>query len=117
MIALEKTQDVPLTLMDDGTIRITGSRVSLESIVMQYERGAGAEEILESFPSLKLADIYAAISYYLNHREQVNEYVLGQDTKAQALRDSIEADPVYKSKLTEIRKQIKSRYDLQHRGD
>ena len=117
MIAPETTQNVPLTLTEDGTIRITGSRVSLESIVLQYEQGAGPEQIYEGFPSLKLADIYAVISYYLNHHEQVNEYLLGQETKAQALRENIESDPVYKSKPTELRERIKSRYDSQHRPE
>jgi len=117
MIAPETTQNVPLTVTEDGTIRITGSRVSLESLVWQYEQGGGAEQIHENFPSLKLADIYAVISYYLNHRQQVDEYLHDQEAKAQTLREDIEADPVYKSKLTELRERIKSRYDSQHRHD
>src|SRR3989304_7178994 len=107
MIAPETTQNVPLTVTEDGTIRITGSRVSLESIVWQYEQGGGAEQIHERFPSLKLADIHAVISYYLNHRDQVDEYLHDQEAKAQALREDIEADPLYKSKLTELRERIK----------
>jgi uncharacterized protein (DUF433 family) len=74
MTALDTTQNVPLTQTENGTIRITGSRVSLESILGQYEQGSTAEQIQESLPSLKLADIYAVISYYLNHRAQVDEY-------------------------------------------
>ena len=114
MIALDTTQNVPLTSTENGTIHITGSRVSLETVVAQYEQGSTAEQIHESFPSLRLADIYPAISYYLNHREQVDQYLHEQETKPQALRDSIEADPVYKAKLTELRERIKSRYDSQH---
>ena len=117
MIAPEKTQDVPLMLTEDGTIRITGSSVPLESIVFQYEQGASPEQIQESFTPLRLADIYAVISYYLNHHEQVNEYLLGQETKAKALRDDIESDPAYRSKLTEFRDRIKSRYDAQRRRE
>ena len=82
MIALETTQNVPLTQTEDGTIRVTGSRVSLESVVYQYEQGDGAEKIHQSFPSLRLADVHAVISYYLNHREQVDEYVRDQERKA-----------------------------------
>ena len=73
MIVLETTQNVPLTLTENGTIRVTGSRVSLEAVVYQYEQGNSAEQIHEGFPSLRLADIHAVISYYLNHRDQVNE--------------------------------------------
>src|SRR6266581_4318446 len=114
MIALDTTQNVPLTATENGEIRITGSRVSLEAVIGQYEQGGTAEQIQESFSTLKLADIYAVISYYLNHREQVDEYLHEQETKAQALRDSIEVDPVYRAKLTELRERIKSRYDSQH---
>ena len=33
MITLETTQNLPLTLTEDGMIRVTGSRVSLEAVV------------------------------------------------------------------------------------
>jgi len=114
MIALEKTQDLPLTLTDDGTIRISSSRVTLESVVFQHEQGASPEQIQESFPSLKLADIYAVISYYLNHRERITEYLLAQERKAKTLREDIESDPIYRSKVTEFRERIKTRYRSQH---
>src|SRR5207244_2391669 len=68
MMTLETTQNVPLTLTENGTIRVTGSRVSLEAVVYQYEQGNSAEQIHESFPSLRLADIHAVISYDLNER-------------------------------------------------
>src|SRR6266581_2658401 len=65
MIELETTQTVPLTAGEDGVIRITGSRVTLDSIVSQFRRGATAEEIQHDFPSLSLREIYGAISYFL----------------------------------------------------
>jgi uncharacterized protein (DUF433 family) len=114
MIALETTQNVPLTQAEDGTIRVTGSRVSLEAVVYQYEEENSAEKIHESFPSLRLADIYAVISYYLNHREQVNAYLHDQKKKAHGVRDDIESDPSYKSRVDELRRRIKSRSSSQH---
>ena len=113
MILLETTQNVPLTLTESGTIRVTGSQVALESVVYQYQQGNTAEAILESFPSVKLADIHAVISYYLNHREQVNEYLRDQEKKARAVREDIESDPVYKARVDELRQRIKSRYNSQ----
>ena len=114
MIALETTQNVPLTQMEDGTIRISGSRISFEAVVYQYEQGDSAEKIHESFSSLRLADIHAVISYYLNHREQVNDYLRDQEKKARAVRDDIESDPTYKASTDELRERIKSRYSSQH---
>ena len=109
MIALETTQNVPLTLTENGTIRITGSRVTLESVVYQYQQGNSAEAIFESFPALKLADIHAVISYYLNHRDQVNEYLHDQEQRALTVRKDIESDPSYKTRISDLRTRIKSR--------
>jgi uncharacterized protein (DUF433 family) len=63
MIRLKATQPVPLTLDKDGTVRITGSRVTLDSVIHAFQHGATAEQIQDSFPSLDLGDIYATIAY------------------------------------------------------
>jgi len=114
MILLETTQNVPLTLTEDGTIRVTGSQVALESVVYQYQQGNTAEAILESFPSVKLADIHAVISYYLNHRDQVDEYLHDQQKRARTVREDIESDPIYKARVGELRARIRSRSRSQH---
>ncbi|HWQ32686.1 MAG TPA: DUF433 domain-containing protein [Blastocatellia bacterium] len=93
-MTLESVQPVPLTLNEGGTIRITGTRVSLESVIYQYQQGATAEQVQDSFPSLKLADIYAVISYYLNHRAEVDEYLRQQETRAEEVRRMIDASPL-----------------------
>ena len=114
MIALETTQSVPLSLTDEGTIRVSGSRVNLETVVYQYQQGNSAESILESFPSLRLADIHAVISYYLNHRKQVSEYLHDQKKKARTVREDIESDPAYKARVGELRARIKARSSSEH---
>jgi uncharacterized protein (DUF433 family) len=116
MIILETTQNVPLALTENGTIQVTGSRVALESVVYQYQQGNSAEAILEGFPSLKLADIHAVISYYLNHQDQVNDYLHDQQKKARIVREDIESDPAYRARISELHSRIKSRYGLQHRA-
>lgn len=93
MATLETTQTVPLTVVDGGQIRITGSRVSLDVVVRHYQRGESPEEIREAFPTLRLADIYAVISYYLNHSAEVEEYLQQQEVKAEELRQKIESSP------------------------
>ncbi|MFQ5760438.1 MAG: DUF433 domain-containing protein [Acidiferrobacterales bacterium] len=110
MMILETTQAVPLTLAEDGTIRLTGTRVSLDSIIGQYQQGDSAERIHESFPSLKLADIYVVISYYLNHREAVDEYLQQRAAKAEAIRQQIESDPEYQARVAKMRERIQQRW-------
>jgi uncharacterized protein (DUF433 family) len=109
MATLETTIVLPLTLTEDGTIRITGTRVSLDSVVHEYEQGATPEEIAVSFPAIRIQDIYAAITYYLNHREQVEEYLGQQEVDAEAIRRRIESAPDYQRKMQALRARILKR--------
>ena len=82
----EIRQNTPLILGDYGTIRIKGSRVSLEVIIRQFKQGATAEQLLEDFPSLTLRDIYGAIYYYLDNTEAVEDYMRQQEDSAAEMR-------------------------------
>lgn len=64
----------PLRTDDHGTIRVGGTRVTLDSVIGAYKRGDSPEEIAEGFPTLELADVYAAIAYYLSHRGEAETY-------------------------------------------
>jgi uncharacterized protein (DUF433 family) len=75
MPVLESTQAVPLDVSEDGTMRIGGTRVSLDSVLQHYQQGATAEEIALRFPALRLADIHSCLAYFLNHPDQVEQYL------------------------------------------
>src|SRR5438045_4103996 len=109
MPILEPTQDVPLVVTEDGTIRIGETRVSLESVVLHYEQGATAEEIVRRFPALRLADVHSCLAYYLNHRDELHEYMKRQQNSAQELRERIAADPAQQRGLARMRERIQSR--------
>lgn len=102
MTTLEKTQTLPLRLTEDGTICIAGTRVSLESVVHHYKLGASAEQIAQKFPALDLADVYAAITYYLNHEETIEEYLRRQEAKGDEVQKKIESDPLYQKRSTDF---------------
>jgi uncharacterized protein (DUF433 family) len=105
MPTLDATQAVPLTLGDDGTIRITGSRVTLDSVVHQFQQGATAEQIQEDFPSLTLRDIYGVIAYYLQHTTMVEDYLRTQAQAATQTRREIEAG----QETGELRERLRQR--------
>ena len=109
MTTLEKTQAMPLRLTEDGTIRIAGSRVSLDSVVQHYKLGASAEQIAQKFPALDLADVYAAITYYLNHEEIVEDYLRQQEAEGDEVQKRIEADPQYRKQSAELRARLLAR--------
>src|SRR2546421_7335773 len=109
MPVLESTQGVPLSIEEDGTIRIADTRVGLESVVHHYEQGATAEEIALRFPALRLADIHACLAYYLNHKEKIHAYLSRQNGKAQKLQQRISSDPAQKASLSRMRQRIQGR--------
>jgi len=82
---------VPLTRLPDGTLRVTGTRIGLDLIINAYKCGETPERIVEVWDSLKLADVYAVISYYLGHTEEVETYLREYDEAAEAIRRKIEA--------------------------
>ena len=90
---LEVLQSVPLTQWDDGTIRVTGTRVTLDVIVNQFKLGATAEQIHDSFPAVSLKDVYGAIYYYLEHTEAVDAYMREQQKAAAETRQWVESQP------------------------
>lgn len=63
----------------DGTWRIVGTRVSLDSVVYAFRQGSTPEEICQDFPALSLDQAYAAIAYYLHYRQAVDAYLTAQD--------------------------------------
>lgn len=109
MTTLETTQILPLRLTEDGTIRIADSRVSLDSVLHHYKLGASAEQIAQKFPALDLADVYAAISYYLNHEETVEEYLRQQEAKGNEVQKELESAPHYQEKSAKLRARVLAR--------
>ena len=75
-----------------GVLRVGNTRVTLDTIVGAFERGATAEEIAQQFTAVSLADVYGAISYYLHRQTEVNTYL--QQRRAQAQQMQAKAQPV-----------------------
>ena len=114
MTTIETSQAVPLTLWEDGSIRITGSRVTLDSVVHHFNLGASAEEIAESFAPLSLADVYAAITYYLTHRAEVEAYLRRQEDEGDAMQARFESDPQYQAAKVAMRERLLARWAARH---
>jgi uncharacterized protein (DUF433 family) len=109
MTTLEETQRLPLRLTEEGTICVASSQVSLDSVVYHYKLGASAEQIAQKFPALDLADVYAAIAYYLSHEETVEEYLRQQEAVGDQVQKRIESDPQYQKTSADLRSRILAR--------
>ncbi len=62
-----------------GGWRVTGTRVSLDSVVIAYLDGESPETICESYPTLSLEQAYGAIAFYLRHKEEMDAYLKDQE--------------------------------------
>lgn len=88
MVTTLQIQPIPLPLAVDknGVVKVGGTRVTLDTVVKAFIRGATAEEIAQQYPSLALSDIYATISYYLQNRKEVDKYLGKRKKQAQAVK-------------------------------
>jgi uncharacterized protein (DUF433 family) len=91
MLSAVAKEPIPLATDANGVIRVAETRVPLETIVDVFNTGATPEEIAQDFPVLCLADVYAVITYYLRHREEVEAYLGGRRAAAEKIRREIEA--------------------------
>lgn len=61
--------------LESGAVRIKGHRIGLEHIVERYNQGYSPEQIMLDFPGLSMEKIYATITYYLRHKNSVDDYL------------------------------------------
>src|SRR5438270_1051865 len=78
----------PLRVDEGGAVRVGNSRISLDLIVEEYENGMTPEDMVRAYDTLALADVHAAIAYYLRHREAVQEYLKRRAAEAEKGRRS-----------------------------
>ena len=84
-------EPAPLKINPHGVVCVGETRVTLDTVVAVFKQGATAEEIVQRYPSLRLGDVYASIAFYLNHREDVEEYLQQRQQQAQEIRQMNEA--------------------------
>lgn len=60
---------------DLGEVFFTDHRVTLYHAVQCYKDSYRPEAIIEQYPTLPLALAYKAVAYYLENREEVDNYV------------------------------------------
>ena len=70
-----------------GKPRIAGHRITVQNIVIWHERmGKTADEICVEY-NLTLAEVYAALAYYFDHREEIDQNIKEDEAFATALRN------------------------------
>jgi uncharacterized protein (DUF433 family) len=91
MTLLTPIVTIPLETDPDGVIRVSKTRVTLDTIIMAFTEGATAEEIAQQYPSVPLADVYSVIGYYLLRRAEVEAYLTRRQQQGLEVRKQNEA--------------------------
>lgn len=94
-LVIEPTQPVPLATGVDGVIRVAGTRVTLDTVAHAFERGATAEQIVQQYPALPLAEVYSVLGYLLRHQSEVAAYLAARTERGATVRTENErrSDP------------------------
>jgi uncharacterized protein (DUF433 family) len=62
-----------------GRPRIAGHRIRVQDVVIWTEQGQSPDQIVASFPQLSLADVYASLAYYHDHRDEIDRQMRDDD--------------------------------------
>lgn len=70
-----------------GKPRIAGHRIRVQDVVVWCERaGMSADEVVSRYPQMSLADVYAALAYYHDHRAEIDGQMAADESLVQEMR-------------------------------
>jgi hypothetical protein len=93
---------VPLREDPPGVFRVGQSRVLLELVLDAFKAGETPEAIVQSYDTLKLADVYAVVSRYLADPAPFEDYLRKCDEAAEQTRRKIEASQGPRGNLRQV---------------
>ena len=74
---------------------ITGTRIRVWDVFVHHERlGKSPDEIVRAYPHITLADVHAALAYYWDHKDQIDQQMRDADEFVAQLQDSNEVSPL-----------------------
>jgi uncharacterized protein (DUF433 family) len=83
-----------------GKPRIAGHRIRVQDIVIWHEMmGLCPDEIIYQYPSITLADVYAALAYYYDNLDEIRQDIRDSDTFARDL--ALKTPSILQRKLKE----------------
>jgi len=88
-LTLAETITIPLGLQNN-IIYMANTRIPIDTVIARYRQGYTPEQIIEGFPTLKLADVYFAIGYYWEHQAEMDEYPRERAERAEKQRQEDE---------------------------
>jgi uncharacterized protein (DUF433 family) len=91
---------------------VEGTRISLDSVVYAFRAGLSPESIVQSFPLLKLEQVYGTIAFYLANRAEIDAYLAAEEAAFDAMPQPLQSTaPALYDKLMAaktVRQQVNS---------
>jgi uncharacterized protein (DUF433 family) len=89
----------------NGGYYVSGTRISLDSVVYALNRGDSPQRILERYPLLeKLGKVYGAIAFYLDHQTEIDRYLQESQREFESNTTPLsDANPAFWEKLQRAR--------------
>jgi len=85
---------------------VASTGVSLDSVVIRFQEGASPDKIAQSFPSLKLSQVYGVIAYYLENEKTINEYIVEGEREIESAIPLSQTNPELYARLEAARRQL-----------
>ncbi len=63
----------------EGKAVIKDTRLPVASIINHYRSGMSIEEILEGYPLISPAQLFDALSYYFDHKDEIDKELFLND--------------------------------------
>lgn len=91
--SLSKLRPPSLPVYEDafGVLRVSGTRIPLETVLLEFVSGKTPEAIVEQFPVLKLEEVYTIVAYYLTNRAAMEAYIQRVEQEVKDSAQTIEA--------------------------
>ena len=104
---LDEARPDLLVQTPEGSLRIAGTRITLDAVIQSFHDGGTPEEICQDFPTLSLAQVYDLLAFYLNHREDVDRYLTEQTHLGATLQQELRSQ--YTIFLADLRHRLAAR--------
>jgi uncharacterized protein (DUF433 family) len=79
---IEQNTEHPHIVRTEGIATLRGTRLPVRLVAQMHRAGDTVEDILQAYPQLEPAAVHDAISYYLDHRVELEEEIAAHRIEA-----------------------------------
>jgi uncharacterized protein (DUF433 family) len=90
----------------NGGLYVAGTRVSLDSVLINFRQGESPEKIVQSFPTVKPFQVYGAIAYYLENEDTINSYLAAGEREFESAPRLSQTNPELFARLEAARRHL-----------